>query len=827
MEQDKKYFVFISYSNLDNEWAVWLRHELEHYHLPASFNGRTDVRDSLREVFRDRDELSAGPEWDQQVHKALENTNNLIVICSPHSAKSEPVNKEVEDFIAMGKGDHIFPFIVEGNSPDEYFPKSLAHAKVGGDVNKDGGRDAAFVKIVSGMLKVNFSDLWNRYELEKAEEERKQREQHDNLLRAHSRLIAEKAAIIAKKDSHLAQKLLVEVLPEKLDTPNRPYTPEAESVLRKVLDRPNYVMKGHEECVDDIAFSPDGRFIASVSHDNTLRLWDIMSGKQIWMRDAQCSDGMVAYSKDGTLIASSSWSNRLNIWNSHSGELMKQIQYEDTFVYGLAFTSDDRQLMLVTDKHVILYDVSTEEEKSQAIKDNISSAVLSFDCRFMAVAKREKGVNKTICVYEIQHNNGLLGSFKPLSLKPVHEISGGGSVNAMSFVGGEDLLAVSFNNDNNKVLEYNISEKGRMVGNPMTHTDNVDCIKSVGTNILTASGNTVYMWEPYGIHCIQKYEGHTDCVKCIQVSPDEKRIASASWDGTIRIWSLKDEQSVQTTTRGEDPFEMMDKVLLPREENQDVYDKIVDLNEYAQTLQTPDGKWFVTWTEDNCVTIWDAISGECVKTLSGHTDTITYIDISFDSKYIATSSDDKTIRVWDISTGECIQVLIGHENTINSVEFNHENNKLVSASEDKTLRIWDIATGKQLNSISVFREKQYVIDHSSRFHSIYVGGETEPDVSQKAVFSLDDNYVVSGYGDNILRIWDAETGYCVQELRGHDDDVYDVYVCSDGRRIVSTSIDKISKIWDIPPLQELIDETRERFKDNPLTLEERRQYYLE
>ena len=77
----KEYFVFISYSSMDNDRAVWLRDELEHYHLPASFNGRTDVRDNLRKVFRYGEELSAGPEWDEQVSLGLANTNNLIVIC--------------------------------------------------------------------------------------------------------------------------------------------------------------------------------------------------------------------------------------------------------------------------------------------------------------------------------------------------------------------------------------------------------------------------------------------------------------------------------------------------------------------------------------------------------------------------------------------------------------------------------------------------------------------------------------------------------------------------------------------------------------------------
>ena len=47
MENNKEYFVFISYSSLDNEWAIWLRHELEHYHLPASFKGRTNIRQNM------------------------------------------------------------------------------------------------------------------------------------------------------------------------------------------------------------------------------------------------------------------------------------------------------------------------------------------------------------------------------------------------------------------------------------------------------------------------------------------------------------------------------------------------------------------------------------------------------------------------------------------------------------------------------------------------------------------------------------------------------------------------------------------------------------
>ena len=182
MDSNREYYAFISYKSKDVEWAIWVQHELEHYHLPASFNGREDVRQDLRPVFRDIDELSAG-NLPEQIKQALVNSQNLIVICSPQAAESPWVNQEVETFISLGRTNRIFPFIVEGNSPKEFFPPSLLglpknEERLGGDVTKI-GRNAAFIKVVAGMLGVDFDSLWNRYEKEKAEEELKFHEQRD------------------------------------------------------------------------------------------------------------------------------------------------------------------------------------------------------------------------------------------------------------------------------------------------------------------------------------------------------------------------------------------------------------------------------------------------------------------------------------------------------------------------------------------------------------------------------------------------------------------------------------------------------------------------
>ena len=97
-ENKYKYFAFISYNRDDEEWAIWLQHEIEYYHLPTLLNGREDLPKIFRPVFRDIDELKAG-NLPEQIHEALASSSHLIVICSPRSANSPWVNKEIETFI--------------------------------------------------------------------------------------------------------------------------------------------------------------------------------------------------------------------------------------------------------------------------------------------------------------------------------------------------------------------------------------------------------------------------------------------------------------------------------------------------------------------------------------------------------------------------------------------------------------------------------------------------------------------------------------------------------------------------------------------------------
>ena len=264
-----QYYAFISYKREDEQWAKWLAYELEHCHLPTTLNGK-DMPKNLRPIFRDVEELSAG-NLPGQIYQALSVSKNLIVVCSPSSAQSEWVNKEIEDFIKIngGKADNIFPFIIEGtpfckDAEKECFPPSLRNLpnneeRLGGNINEQGGRNAAVMKIIAGMLGIGFDLLWQKYEREQKRHrffvvavlvalvmcisgialwmyhQKKETQQANwQMMENHARMVAEKSKDEVKNgNTYDAILALLELLPQD---GSRPFVPELEEALRTAYD---------------------------------------------------------------------------------------------------------------------------------------------------------------------------------------------------------------------------------------------------------------------------------------------------------------------------------------------------------------------------------------------------------------------------------------------------------------------------------------------------------------------------------------------------------------------------------------------------------------
>lgn len=184
LSNEKKFWAFVSYSSRDRKWGTWLHGRLENYPIPEEFRG-TEIFDgailgkNLRPVFRDRDELAGSSNLGPAILDALRASRFLVVLCSPNSANSAWVNKEIEDFRTLDpkNNDRILALILEGepnasSNPDldsalECFPPALRYPAepLAGDMRKDGdGKERGFLKILSGISQLNFDTLYRRHE---------------------------------------------------------------------------------------------------------------------------------------------------------------------------------------------------------------------------------------------------------------------------------------------------------------------------------------------------------------------------------------------------------------------------------------------------------------------------------------------------------------------------------------------------------------------------------------------------------------------------------------------------------------------------------------
>jgi WD40 repeat protein len=170
-----RYWAFISYSSKDAAQAKWLHRAVETYGIPAKLvehGHETPVGEPapkrFQPIFRDRDELPASADLGQAILDALRASRYLVVICSPNASRSQWVNREVENFVEMGRGDRIFAYIMDGepNSGDERecFPHALREQEpLAADARRQGdGRDNAKLKLLAGMLGVTFDALKQR-----------------------------------------------------------------------------------------------------------------------------------------------------------------------------------------------------------------------------------------------------------------------------------------------------------------------------------------------------------------------------------------------------------------------------------------------------------------------------------------------------------------------------------------------------------------------------------------------------------------------------------------------------------------------------------------
>jgi WD40 repeat protein/tRNA A-37 threonylcarbamoyl transferase component Bud32 len=287
-------------------------------------------------------------------------------------------------------------------------------------------------------------------------------------------------------------------------------------------------LTGHSDYVPSITFSPDGRTLASGSHDKTIKLWDVHSQREIATLTGHSDIVIsVAFSPDGQTLASGSWDNTIKLWDVQSqGEIATLTGHSD-IVYSVALSPDGRTLASGSNDYTIkLWDVQSQREIATLTghSDPVNSVAFSPDGGTLASGSNDC----TIKLWDVQSQREiatLTGHSYPVCSVPF----------------SPDGRTLASGSPDKTIKLWDVQSQGE-IATLTGHSGYVLSVAFSPDGRTLASGswdNTIKLWDVQSQREIATLTGHSDYVMSVAFSPDGRTLASGSLDNTIKLWRAR------------------------------------------------------------------------------------------------------------------------------------------------------------------------------------------------------------------------------------------------------------------------------------------------